>query len=107
MNGVKSRRRRPIDIMDYIESTDKQEDTATAVTAPSSIVIDPGSEGDELTLLDGDGKVRMVFKGLKTYRIVDGKKVLWDVEKNAPSKGGRELFLSNGDEWIQINCVVI
>lgn len=41
-----------------------------------SITDRTGGGGDEITVLDNDGKPLLVHVGLKTYKIVDGKRVL-------------------------------
>ena len=79
--------------MDHIEFPNvKKVAPPTGISSPSVAYISSGIGGDELTLLDEDGNERLVFKGLKTYRVINGKKILWDVENDKPV----EKF---GEDW--------
>ena len=42
--------------------------------------------GDQIIIQDKDGKDNIIFIGLKAYKIINGKKVLWDIKHNKPMK---------------------
>jgi hypothetical protein len=69
-----------VNIVDHIEFPSNKKVTITSISAPSIAHISSGIGGDEITLLDDDGNERLVFRGLKTYRVIAGRKILWDVE---------------------------
>jgi hypothetical protein len=55
------------------------------ISAPTSVVITSQEGGDQIELRDEDGNPRYIFRGLKTYRVIDGKEVLWDMESGRPA----------------------
>ena len=73
-------------MMDRIEFPEKKTSPPTGISAPSKAHISAGDGGDEIVLLDDNGNERLVFKGLKTYKKMGSKWVLWDIDKNASKK---------------------
>lgn len=69
-------------VQEYIADWGGHEIMVRATSAPSSVLIRRMDMGDEIIMRDDDGNDRYIFRGLKTYVLINGVEVLWDMEKN-------------------------